>query len=249
MAKIKQLDYQETIFKKHWWFPRGTIVFIHGYNSNWNVSNCFLTQLYNKRFNVYAFDLPNHGKSEVIEEPVFKKYCSFVIDKINSLNKKKIILIGHSMGGGIVSAINTNINNLKKIVLIDPLQKKARSNIVEFIKHPSKFFSLIRSAAHLLLHNNSQNKNLEKGKLLNEIVKEESIEDIENGLKSIQVPTLLIFGEDDDVIPPKESIEYIKSMVKPELLKVKTIKNSKHSPNCTNANELVEDIFNFYKNK
>ncbi|MGI6066824.1 MAG: alpha/beta fold hydrolase [Bacillota bacterium] len=57
-----------------------------------------------EKFQVYAIDLPGHGKSALLPEgPVdnLEAYADFVIDFIDTLQIKNPIIVGHSMSGGI----------------------------------------------------------------------------------------------------------------------------------------------------
>jgi alpha-beta hydrolase superfamily lysophospholipase len=85
--------------------------------------------LYHEGYNIYTVDLPNHGLNiDFDRQFLFLDYIRFCKGYVNLKNKKKVILIGHSMGGGIVSAISHQIKNLKAVVLLDPLQKGAKAH-------------------------------------------------------------------------------------------------------------------------
>jgi pimeloyl-ACP methyl ester carboxylesterase len=89
--------------------------------------------MFKKGYNIFTFDLPNHGLNfDYPAQITFGEYCNFVKDFISKNNLKKIIIAGHSMGGGIVAALQ-NDNNLKfkDVILIDPLQKGATSDIIK----------------------------------------------------------------------------------------------------------------------
>jgi pimeloyl-ACP methyl ester carboxylesterase len=80
---------------------------------------------------------------------------------------------------------------------------------------------------------------------LNDIVSDDVLVNIENGLKMIDVPTLVFFGENDDVIDPMDAKEYFESIVNKKYLYFEIIKNAKHSPDIENFLETKEVIINF----
>jgi pimeloyl-ACP methyl ester carboxylesterase len=91
-----------------------------------------LHKLYLLGYNVYAFDLPNHGVNSLTDEKyMFDDYCNYSLGKINERKKRKVILMGHSMGGGIAQVIATQIKHIKCLILEDPLQEGAVVNIVK----------------------------------------------------------------------------------------------------------------------
>ena len=69
---------------------------------------------------VYALDLPGHGKDTTSRKNVsMKLYVSYVKDFILNNNLTDIILVGHSMGGIVVSQIAELIpERIKKLVFI-----------------------------------------------------------------------------------------------------------------------------------
>jgi pimeloyl-ACP methyl ester carboxylesterase len=64
-------------------------------------------------------------------------------------------------------------------------------------------------------------------------------------MKNINQPVELIFGEEDDVIPAKPSVEIIKADIKD--LNVSIIKNAKHSPTIQNTDDTFNEIIKFLK--
>lgn len=56
-------------------------------------------------FNVYAVDLPGHGKSEGYGEQSIELYAKQVVDWMHSLEMYRVFVIGHSLGGAIALEI------------------------------------------------------------------------------------------------------------------------------------------------
>jgi len=54
------------------------------------------------KFNLIILDLPGHGKSEGSGLSSIREYSGFIKDFTDTLGLENLILVGHSMGGGIV---------------------------------------------------------------------------------------------------------------------------------------------------
>lgn len=82
-----------------------TVIFLHGWcinGSYWDEQVSYLSSFYN----VYALDLPGFGDSKAEREAwTMEEYALDVLDFIKALELKNIILVGHSMSGGIMADI------------------------------------------------------------------------------------------------------------------------------------------------
>ncbi|MDE7433883.1 MAG: alpha/beta fold hydrolase [Mycoplasmoidaceae bacterium] len=118
----------------------GTILFVHGYAVDYSyfVADKELA----KNFDYYAVNLPVHGtkkadltkkqmKEQIKLEEFAKHVCKFVEEK--QLND--FILIGHSMGGAVVSLVANMIpEKIKKLILISPMNFAAISRGLTCLK-------------------------------------------------------------------------------------------------------------------
>jgi pimeloyl-ACP methyl ester carboxylesterase len=72
-----------------------------------------------EHINVYAIDLPGHGRSDPPGCKSIDEYADFVASFIATLGCDRIVLIGHSMGGGIAQSIGQRaISQVAGLVLI-----------------------------------------------------------------------------------------------------------------------------------
>jgi pimeloyl-ACP methyl ester carboxylesterase len=101
----------------------GNIVFIHGYcvDHQYFIIRDELT----KYFNYYSIDLPGHGVNDKgVESKDLKldNFADYVIDYIKTKKLTNVILMGHSMGGAVVSLVASKAPELiTKLVLLCPL--------------------------------------------------------------------------------------------------------------------------------
>ncbi|MDR2557390.1 MAG: alpha/beta hydrolase [Mycoplasmataceae bacterium] len=230
--------------RKKIWNKKGNVIFIHGFNSTWRHHQPLLDRLYDDGYNVYSFDLPNHGENLRYDRQfTFDEYCRYVIDWIKQHRiTKNLIIIGHSMGGGINSAIASSIKNVKNIVLISPFQRGVKAHAV------SRTLSLVfTGTGHHKMHEFIKPKNptFNGVTLLNDIISSSVLDTIDRGLANIDTSTFLIFGTQDEVIPADPSIEHIKSKVHSQFLEVSTVQDSGHSPFIDNFHTSYSLIINF----
>lgn len=82
---------------------RLNILMIHGAGQSSLTWEYQLDVLKNhSKFNLFAIDLPGHGKSEGSGFRSMREYSGFMRDFTDALGLGKFVLVGHSMGGGIV---------------------------------------------------------------------------------------------------------------------------------------------------
>lgn len=75
-----------------------TLVVIHGLFGNSDNWNSIAKELSND-FHVYTLDLPNHGKSERLDQPGYDTLATLVYQWMQSKQLEQCVLLGHSMGG------------------------------------------------------------------------------------------------------------------------------------------------------
>ena len=98
-----------------------TLLFIHGLGSYMPAWNKNIAEL-RKDFRCLALDLPNYGQSKrgkySFSMPFFAKTVDAFIRKLQLQN---VVLVGHSMGGQIALTMALDLNTeIKKLVLIAP---------------------------------------------------------------------------------------------------------------------------------
>ena len=99
-----------------------TIIFIHGWSPN---SKAWKEQVdfFSKKYSVINLDLPGFGKSgHNRSEWTIENYGADIKTIIERLNLKRVILVGHSMGGLVaLSGANKIPDKIEGIVLVDIL--------------------------------------------------------------------------------------------------------------------------------
>lgn len=235
----------------------GDIVFIHGYcveHSYFNIAKDL-----SKNFNVYMIDLPAHGvnvKDVNKKELNFKSYAKHVVAYIEKKGLKNIFLIGHSMGGGIVSIVANMIpDKIKKLILIAPYGMAGFHLVKEIgyfkaikiftprnMEEKYKLLSILYENVEEKKKNPAwdyvarrqlewQLQNWDNMKILNKDISSIfTMSFVAKCQKNISVPTLLLLGRHDRAVDPVTSERLFRKYFanKPNLLDIKILENSGH---------------------
>src|SRR5262245_6069118 len=229
------------IYYKDW--GKGPVVtFSHGWPLNsdaWDGQMLFLIQ---KGFRVVAHDRRGHGRSsQASSGNDMNGYADDLAAVIESLDLKDDTLVGHSTGGGEVARyIGRHVTKraAKAVLLaaVPPVMVKSATNPEGL---PIDVFDKIRSG---LMQDRSQfykdlatmfygaNKGVKVSQgildqfwlwsmqagLLNayESVKAFSETDFTEDLKKFDIPTLVMHGEDDQIVPVKDSAKKSAKLIK-----------------------------------
>ncbi|TXR53066.1 alpha/beta fold hydrolase [Reinekea thalattae] len=113
------------------------IIFLHGLfgaGDNWRTVGRALSEQYR----VHLIDLPNHGRSDWLEEPELENLASIINQWISDNNIQHYNLLGHSMGGKVAMqmALNAHPGVMEKLVVVDISPK-------EYPKHHQAIFKAL----------------------------------------------------------------------------------------------------------
>ncbi|MBU0576311.1 alpha/beta hydrolase, partial [Patescibacteria group bacterium] len=162
-------------------------------------------------------------------------------------NNKKIILIGHSLGGKIAALYSaTYPNQIKKLFLISPSGIPDELSLCKKIQ--KKVFSMIPHIAKQIMPQKLKNKLLERTgasadylnaspsqkTILNNIIQE----NITQFLHKISAPTFLFWGILDQETPYKNHQIFLENIANAELIKF----NTGHFPYVENEIEFKKEL-------
>jgi len=228
MTTVTTKDGAEIYYKD--WGAGQPVVLSHGWplsSEAWAGQMLFLTQ---NGYRVIAHDRRGHGRSsQTSSGNDMNTYADDLAALINHLDLKKAILIGHSTGGGEVTRYigRHGTKRVEKVVLIGavpPILLKSDKNPegipievfdglrASLANDPSQFFM---DFATMFYGANRTGAKVSKGvlhqfwlwsmqgsvKSIYECIKAFSETDFTEDLKKFDVPTLLLHGEDDQVVP------------------------------------------------
>jgi len=229
-----------------------TIILIHGLNGSALRDWRYQIPVLSNDYHVLTFDLPGFGDSD--KEVAYyspREYAKFINYIANRYAHGKAIVVGHSMGGAISLRYSEMFpQNIEKLILVDVagvLHRMAYSR--QLMKGWLK--TRVSDDSRMLYHaDRIANKVLNKVEpivgplssfmsqyvLKSEVLDIDSSttsavtlahEDLTDALSLLQIPTMIIWGE-NDTIAPIRTAQVLKSYLPEASLKV--IKNAAHVP-------------------
>jgi non-heme chloroperoxidase len=254
------------------WGDGPVIVFSHGWPLDadaWDAQMLFFVQ---HGYRVIAHDRRGHGRSDQPSQGNdMDTYADDLATVIEKLDLKKIALVGHSTGGGEVTRYigRHGTRRVAKVVLIGavpPLMLKTAANPGGL---PIDVFNSIRSGvaanrsqfykdlAMPFFGFNRSGAKVSQGTIdafwaqgmaggihgQYACIKEFSEVDYTEDLKKINVPTLVMHGDDDQIVPIDDAGRLSAKIVKNATLKV--YPGAPHGMCVTNAEQINADLLAF----
>ena len=247
MKTIKTHDGTEIFYKD--WGTGQPVVFSHGWPLTadaWDAQMLFLGQ---RGYRVIAHDRRSHGRStQTWDGNEMDTYADDLLALFEALDLKDAVMVGHSTGGGEVARFlgRHGASRVAKAVLISavpPIMVKSESNPgglpIEvfddiraglekdrsqfFLDLSLPFYGYNREGAQVsggVRYNFWLAGMLGGHKGLYDCVKAFSETDFNEDLKKIDVPTLVMHGDDDQIVPFPDAGALTAKIVKGAQLKV-----------------------------
>ena len=274
MNKITTKDGTQIYFKD--WGSGQPIVFSHGWPLNADAFENQMFYLASRGYRCIAHDRRGHGRSsQPWNGNDMNTYADDLSELIEALDLKNALLVGHSTGGGEVTRYigRYGTKRVAKAVLIGavpPLMLKTpanpsglaieafdqiRANVIadrsQFFKDLTMpFYGYNRPSAKI-------SEGVRESFWLQGMmagfpaayfcIKAFSETDFTDDLKKIDVPTLILHGDDDQIVPIADSALLSAKIVKSATLKV--YKGAPHGLCTTHKDQVNEDLFAFFKSK
>jgi len=267
MAKVKiylnqeqswNIFYREYICKT----SKYNLVFCHGYDSS-SLSFEIICKILSEDYSCFALDYPGHGLTEAklsdMKLPLFgKSVAKFIENK----NLKNVVLLGHSLGGG-VSSYLWHHKNVCAHILLAPINPSivGKEEILKDILLPFDADEL-KATWKKLIHNaknindtfysiENMKATLQKIKkyrpystlVAKDVLSKNRQWEILYNYLSINKPCKLIFGSNDKIIPTISSIDWLKKIIKN--LDISIINECGHSPQFEKPQETAKIIKEF----
>ena len=191
------------------------VLLLHGWGASLN-SFTNLINLLKSSYRVLAIDFPGFGDSDKLKKSFsVDDYTDIVVDFLEKLNVKDVILVGHSYGGRVILKLNNRENlpfTINKNVLIDAAGLKDKKDF----KTKFKIFTFksLKKLVFLLPISDSKKDSMtislrrkfgssdykNSDSIMQETLVRSVNEDLKNCLPKMR-ETLIIWGSNDTVTP------------------------------------------------
>ncbi|WP_369980537.1 alpha/beta fold hydrolase [Xanthomonas bundabergensis] len=272
MPYITTQDGTEIFYKD--WGSGQPVVFHHGWPlsaDDWDAQMLFFAA---QGYRVIAHDRRGHGRStQTATGNDMDTYAADVAALAKHLDLKQAIHVGHSTGGGEVAryVARHGAGRVAKAVLIgavppimlktannpgglpievfDGFRAQLAANRAQFYQDvPVPFYGYNRDGAKVSqgIKDNWWRQGMMGGaKAHYDCIKAFSETDFTEDLKQIEVPVLILHGDDDQIVPIADSALLSAKLVKHATLKV--YKGYPHGMCTTHPDEINQDLLAFFK--
>lgn len=235
------------------------LILLHGlggYAERW--SN--IMPILAKKFHVYAPDMIGYGQSDKPTADYTPEYfAKYVFEFMESLGIKDTYMVGTSLGGQVVIECAATQNTvIKKIVLISPagIMRKSTPVLDAYTMaalYPTK--EAIKNAYQMMIGEGKQVSEISIERFLNNMSRPnakmvflstllglKNAPDIFDKLERISIPTLLIWGKEDKLIPFEYAGQFASSIKNCKFI---PMDGCGHSPYVEDPEKLSELVVEF----
>jgi pimeloyl-ACP methyl ester carboxylesterase len=203
---------------------------------------------------VYAPDLPGHGKSSALDgQQRIDDYAGYLVHWLESIQVRRAVFIGHSMGGAI--ALTLAINHPESVVGIGLISSGARlrvnPDLLKFAEDSTTYIKALDLMVSCSFSSDAPTRLVDlASKRLMETRHSVFLGDLRacdrfdvmDQLSTVLQPTLVVCGEEDQMTPTRYAQYLSNSIPNAQLL---TIQNAGHMVTLEQPNRLVEGILAF----
>lgn len=236
------------------------LVFLHYFGGSAK-SWAEVTNLVSENYHCIALNLPGFGGNEKLKNISIESMANYVIDFIEGLHLKNIVLIGHSMGGKIAMQVAVNDVSKKaisRLILLAPspptFEAMPENEQLRMLKHPDREQSVTTVKNSTLLP--LSNANLELGietqliaddETWNWWIKKGIHNSIATKVKNLILPITVIASKNDPAVTFKMTMDQTIPNL-PQHTKLIETNNIGHLYPLENAEWLADVLKNILEN-
>ncbi|MGI9553672.1 MAG: alpha/beta fold hydrolase [Thermodesulfobacteriota bacterium] len=207
-----------------------------------------------KRFNSVVPDLPGHGDSEGTGFTSIKEYSDWLNDFIDKLELSEVVLVGHSMGGRIsqLFILNHPENVIGAVLAGTGAKIRVTKTTLDYAKNNfEKFCELATRNSFSQFATKDLREKFQSGlagssqdACVNDLIACNEL-DVMDDITKINVPTLIIAGEDDVLAPVKHSKYLYKNIPDSRLERIERAGHFMMQEKPDDFNQLLTSFLNF----
>ena len=235
-----------------------SILILHGWGVGSKTWARVKEILESQGYKVFVPDFPGFGENPAPERPwSIDDYAEWVKSYCEKNGLSRFFLLGHSFGGGVaVRFTNDFPGQVKSLVLVAPKLHRQKTfrhygglvlakigKLVFSIPFLSFLHPLARKVLYELIGTRDYYRlELDKTNTMKETFKEVVGANLIPYLAAIKTPTLIVWGEKDQMVPISDAY-LVNEEIKGSKLEI--IKNGRHALNIENPEILAEKIIRF----
>ncbi|HEY4476128.1 MAG: hypothetical protein A3J30_01340 [Candidatus Wildermuthbacteria bacterium RIFCSPLOWO2_02_FULL_47_9c] len=233
------------------------LLILHGWGASSESWVLLQRQLCKEGYRVITIDLPGFGRSN---SPAtvwgVQDYSNFIEQFVQAIGIRQFFLLGHSFGGQIAISFTVQHQELvKKLILCAPAGIRrppgAREKLLfvfskiltlVFLAVPSQSLkNRFRAAAYRLMRRSDYFK--AEG-VMREVMRRVIREDLFSVFSQIRVPTLVVWGDDDRLVPVEDAYVLVREIPHSA---VEIISGAGHVPHLKTPEKLSQLVTKFLK--
>ncbi|MDO8655287.1 MAG: alpha/beta hydrolase [bacterium] len=233
------------------------LLILHGWGASSESWILLQRALSKEGFRVIAIDLPGFGRTNppAVAWGV-QEYANFVERFVSAIGLDKFFLLGHSFGGQIAISFTVEHQELvKKLILAAPpgirrppgAKEKLLAafskvlNVVLLAVPSQNLRDRFRAAAYRLIRRRDYVK--AEG-VMREVMQRVIREDLFSIFSQIRVPTLIVWGDDDKLVPVQDAYALLREIPHSA---VEIIPGAGHAPHLKTPEKLSQLVTKFLK--
>jgi pimeloyl-ACP methyl ester carboxylesterase len=233
------------------------VIMLHGYTDS-SVSYSRVLPLMSAKYRIFALDQRGHGDSDRPASGYkFSDFAADVVAFMDAKKLKKAIIVGHSMGSFVAQQVAvTAPERVEKLILIGSATT-VRNNVVSDLQKavgelkdsvPNEF---AREFQYSVVHQPPPDEFMNRviaeslkvpARVWRDVMKGMLAADAKSQLGKIKAPTLIIWGDKENVFPRAEQ-DLLVSAIPNAVLKVYA--ETGHCPNWEKPEQFVKDFEEF----
>lgn len=220
------------------------VLLLHGWGLNLHSFDSIIPIL-SENFQVIALDLPGFGLSSKLKEPLGTLDFAYGIEKfLDKLDIRETMVLGHSFGGAVAIALCSFSSRITKLILEDSAGLYPKGLLTQLKILLYKIWRRVLPFSYL----QKNFKNLfgskdykEAGRLRQTLIRVVN-QNINYLLPRINIPTLIIWGEKDEVTSKREA-RVLNTGIKNSSILI--LRGCSHFPHLEKPAEFTQAITDF----
>ncbi len=227
-----------------------TLVHFHGFVSCKEENKTLIDFCKQNSITYCGIDFPGQGNSTIDDrdKPELEYFAKIAVNFIKSLNKKDIIISGHSMGGAIALLVASILGKdvVSHVILEDPVNhslldsEKDRINLLNMLKGRDSYLKSVDG--NIIDEEMSEKQRNWYKKLAENLTSHELLEQLLKVTTDLKIKIDVIYGVNDPVVPYKNSLKGFKSIQTSNPINFHDVENAKHSPHNENPEKYLAII-------